>query len=173
MIFVLTGPVHSGKTSFLKRLVDELKEKNLKIDGFLSGVVLKDQEQEILGYDLFDIKEESCLPFIRKEGEEAWERVGSYFFIPEALNHAKALILQSQEGDVLVVDEVGPLEMAGKGLWPAIEKALSSPPKVIIFVVRERILKDFLALVSRKEIEMFDIREKDAFSRMREALLKV
>jgi len=44
MIFILTGPVHSGKTTFLKKVVNELKEQNFQIDGFLSEAVLKNQE---------------------------------------------------------------------------------------------------------------------------------
>lgn len=34
----------------------------------------------------------------------------------------------------MVIDEVGPLELAGKGLMPAVESALASPANVIIVV---------------------------------------
>lgn len=169
MIFILTGPVHSGKTSFLRKLVDELKVKKLKIDGFLSDVVL--ENKEILGYDLYDLKNEQYIPYIRRDGEEGWERIGSYFFIPEALAHAKALIFQSRGVDILVVDEIGPLELRGEGLWPALRQVFSSPPKGLILVVRKSILKDFLRLLRGREIRVFDVEEKDALPQMRKVIL--
>ncbi len=168
MIFVLTGPVHSGKTTFLKRLVDSLRRENLKTAGFLSVAIIRNKE--ILGYDLYDLKDEQYIPYIRREGEEGWERIGSYFFIPEALAHARDQILRSRGVNILVVDEIGPLEIKGEGLWSALRQALSSPPKGLILVIRKSILKDFLRLLRDKEVRVFDIEEKDAFSQMRKAI---
>ena len=169
MIFILTGPVHSGKTTFLKKLVDELKVNKLKINGFLSEAVL--ENKEIFGYDLYDMKNEQSIPFIRREGEEEWEKIGSYFFIPEALAHVKKMIFQSRGVDILVIDEIGPLELRGKGLWPALRKVFSSPPKGLILVVRKNILKDFLRLLRGREIRIFDIEEKNTYSQMKKAIL--
>lgn len=168
MVFVLTGPVHSGKTTFLKRLVDDLKRKNLKTGGFLSVAVIKNKE--ILGYDLYDLKGEQHIPYIRRQGEEGWERIGSYFFIPEALAHARDQLLPSRGVDILVVDEVGPLELKREGLWSALKQTLVSPPKGLILVVRKNILKDFLRQLRGREVRIFDIEEKDAFSQMKKAL---
>jgi len=42
--------------------------------------------------------------------------------------------------DLVVIDEVGPLELGGKGLMPAVELALASPVNVLI-VVRSSLRK--------------------------------
>jgi len=168
MIFILTGSIYSGKTTFLKKVVNELKRQNLKIDGFLSDAVLKNQER--IGYDLFDLSEERSIPFIRKKGEKGWEKIGSFFFIPQSLTHAKNIILRSNEADILVVDEVGPQELTGKGLWPALKQVIFLPQKVCLLVVRRNILKDFVEIVKEKEVKIFDVRKKGIFSQIIEEI---
>lgn len=170
MIFVVTGPIHSGKTTFLKKVVDELKNKNLKIDGFLSKMAL--ENQGIIGYDLFDLREERTTPFIRKQGNKEWERIGFYFFIPPGLSKAKSIIIRSRETDILAVDEVGPLELAGKGLWPALKQIIFLPQKKCLLVVRINILEDFLTMLKGQEVKIFDVRRKGIFSQMNEEIQK-
>jgi len=154
MIFVLTGAVHSGKTTSLEKIIHNLGKENSRIDGYLSKALL--ENQEIIGYDLFDLREERSAPFIRRQGEEDWERVGSYSFNPQGLSRAKSIILRGTKADILVVDEVGPLELAGKGIWPALEKVLFLPKPHFILAVRKRILGDFIALIESQDVQIFD-----------------
>ncbi|MCK4431759.1 MAG: hypothetical protein KAW19_10725, partial [Candidatus Aminicenantes bacterium] len=97
MIYILTGPVHSGKTSLLKKVFHELKKKEVKIDGFLSEVVW--ENQEAVGYNLFDLREEKAVPFIRRRGEENWQKIGPYFFLPEGLAQAQEIIFRGKDAD--------------------------------------------------------------------------
>jgi len=161
MIFILTGPVHSGKTTLLKRLVRELKGQKYRIDGFLSEAVR--EEEEIGGYDLFDLKRERSIPFIRKTGENEWQRIGSYFFIPQALAEGEKIILQGKEADILVVDEVGPLELSGKGFWPSLKQVVFQPRTTCLLVIRKNIIKDFLAMLGKSEVKIFNIKKKEVF----------
>ena len=125
MIFILTGPVHSGKTTTLKRIIQQVERENLVVDGFLSEAVFKDQERA--GYDLFDLKKEKSIPLLRKSGKKDWQSVGSYFFLPSGLEAAQRIISRSQNSDICVVDEIGPLELSGKGFWPALKPILFPP----------------------------------------------
>ena len=164
MILILTGTVHSGKTTFLKRVVYELKKQKIEIDGFLSETVL--ENQEVIGYDLCDIKKEEAIPFIRKEGERDWQRIGPFFFIPQGLTRAKEIIFRGKESALLIVDEVGPLELGGKGLWPALKEVIFNPSKRSILVVRAGILEDFLALLGKSDVKVFNIEDKGIFHRL-------
>ena len=168
MIFILTGPVHSGKTTLLKKVVRELKEKKYRIDGFLSETVWK--KEEIVGYDLFDLKKERSIPFIRKTGEKEWQKIGSYFFIPQSLDEAEKIIVRGKEADILVVDEVGPLELSGKGFWPALKQVIFHPLNSYLLVVRINILKDFLAMLGKSKVKIFDIKNKDIFAQLIEEI---
>ena len=170
MIFILTGPVNSGKTTFLKRVIEELKKQQVKMDGFLSEGIVKDQEK--IGYDLVDLRVGKSVPFIRKTGQQDWQRVGPYFFIPKALSRAKKIILRSREEEILVVDEIGPLELSGQGLWDALEQVIFQRLQKYLFVLRREILEDFLKMVVKIEIKIFDIKEEDVFPRLLEEIKK-
>jgi nucleoside-triphosphatase THEP1 len=171
VIFILTGPVHIGKTTLLKKVVHELKKERIDVNGFLSEAVL--ERQEAIGYDLFDIKKEESIPFIRREGERDWQRVGQFSFIPQGLARAKEIIFRSKEDALLIVDEVGPLELGRRGLWPALEEVIFQPLKRSLLVVRENILEDFLAVLGKNGVKVLDIKDKKAFPRLIEEITHI
>lgn len=170
MIFIVTGPVHSGKTTLLKNIIFEFKKHKFKIEGFLSEVVL--EGREIVGYDLFEIKGEKSIPFIRKKGQNDWQKIGSYFFIPQSLIRAEEIIQCGTEADICVIDEVGPLELIGKGLWPALKRVVFLPLTRYLLVVRENILEDFLEVLKATQVKVFHMENKEIFSRMIEEIGK-
>jgi nucleoside-triphosphatase THEP1 len=171
MILVLTGPVHSGKTSLLKKLVKKLKRQGVRVDGFLSLAVL--EGREILGYDLFDLRSEKKVPFIRRKGQRSWQRIGAYFFIPEVLEKARQKVLESGDEDFLVIDEVGPLEIQGRGIWPALSEALKKASLSCLLVVRNSILKDALKLLGSRNIEVVDINKDRSGSVLLQKIMTV
>ncbi|UCE21441.1 MAG: DUF2478 domain-containing protein [Candidatus Aminicenantes bacterium] len=168
MIFILTGAVHSGKTTLLKRTIQEFKRRKLVVHGFLSEAVFKGQER--IGYDLFDLKKEKSIPLIRRAGKKDWQRVGSYFFIPRGLEEAQRIISRSQNSDICVVDEVGPLELSGKGFWPALKPILFPPLIPFLIAVRKSILEDFLSILGGADTKIFDMEEKDVYFRLIEGI---
>jgi iron complex transport system ATP-binding protein len=169
VIHILTGPVHSGKTTLLKKIILELKRRRFKIDGFLSEPLW--DNQKIMGYDLLDLREDKSCPFIRKAGEKDWDRIGPFYFIPETLDLAKHIIKRDKKMDICVVDEVGPLELSGKGLWPVLKEALSKSQPHYLLVVRITILEKFLSKINREDVRVFDTEEKDMPTEMLESLM--
>jgi nucleoside-triphosphatase THEP1 len=170
MIFVLTGSVHSGKTTLLKRMVQEFKQEKLMADGFLSEAIFKGQER--VGYDLFDLKKEKSIPLLRKSGKKDWQSVGSYFFVPSGLEEAQRIISRSKSSDICVVDEVGPLELSGKGFWPALKPILFPPLIPFLITVRISVLGDFLGILGKIDTRVFDMKELDAFSQWTEEIIR-
>jgi nucleoside-triphosphatase THEP1 len=170
MIFILTGPLHSGKTALLKESVQKFKDQKVHVDGFLSLAVFEDQER--IGYDLFDLKKEESIPVLRKIGEESWLKIGPYFFVPSGLEEALKVISRSKASEICVVDEVGPLELTGKGFWSALKNVLFPPVTTFLISVREGILDDFLSTLGKVENKVFEVRDKDILSRMTEEIIK-
>lgn len=168
MIYILTGPVHSGKTTFLKEVVCELKETSLTVGGFLSESIVENQENA--GYDLLDLRENKSLPYIRRTGEEHWQKIGSFYFIPESLAKAREIILRDCDIDILVIDEIGPLELSGKGSWPALKKVLFQHSVKLLLVVRANILDKFLKMLENAEVIIFDYNKEGIVTQMIEAL---
>lgn len=170
MINILTGPVHSGKTTFLKNTIPLLREQNFEIDGYLSEAIWKNKE--FLGYDLVDLKDQRYHPFIRKQGQLDWHRIGSFFFLPGTLDIAKKIIRMSKKADFCIVDEVGPLELTGKGVWPALKDVLTIPEQDVLLVVRESILKNFMEKIQRDDFVVYDIEQNKKPLRLAESLMQ-
>lgn len=164
MIYILTGPVHAGKTTLLQNVTTQLKRKNISVGGFLS--LYTEEKDQFIGYDLFDLHQETRTPFIRKVGEKFWQRIGSFFFIPESLDRAQSIIRRSTSADICVVDEVGPLELEGKGLWPALEEVMFLSSSHCVLVVRETILELWLRTLAEKPTKIFDISDKELHQKM-------
>lgn len=168
MIFILTGPVHSGKTTLLEKAVHKFRQSKVKVDGFLSKALR--EGQEVTGYDLFDLREGNSIPLLRTTGEKEWQRVGSYFFLPSGLDEAERIILRSKNADLSVVDEIGPLELSGRGFWPALKQVLFPPQAAYLVVARERILEDFFGILERSQTRVFDVRDEETLSRLTEEI---
>lgn len=168
MNIVLTGPVHSGKTTLLKKLVRSLEPSKMKIHGFLSVAVFEDTK--FTGYDLFSLPEKNSIPFIRKSGQKDWMRIGPYYFLPQALAEARRIIDNPDPKDVLIVDEIGPLELAGKGFWPVFIKVAPFARFHILCVVRKTILSGFLKAMPKIKWNVFDAAEENVLSRLKDRL---
>ncbi|MHB8095319.1 MAG: nucleoside-triphosphatase [Candidatus Aminicenantales bacterium] len=151
---ILTGPVHSGKTSLLKAAAGRWKSEGRRVGGFLNE--MRREGAAIIGYDLLDLADESSVPFLRKEGGPTWEKAGSYLFVPGALGKARDILARDRAADLLVVDEVGPLELSGGGYWKDIRKALSSGTRSL-WVVRASILESLGAELEGCEIREFRV----------------
>jgi len=168
MIYILTGPVHGGKTTFLKECLPLFLDHNIQVDGYLSIAAFEGQDQ--IGYDLNDLKENIAIPFIRNKGEADWQQVGSYYLIPKGLAKAEAIIVRSKAADLLIVDEIGPLELTGDGLWPILQRTHCLSKLVCLFVVREKKCKEFINKVKPYEVKPFSLSDNIALSSMVEEI---
>jgi nucleoside-triphosphatase THEP1 len=57
---------------------------------------------------------------------------------------------------LLIVDEVGPVELTGRGIWPALERVLRRRGPVSLLVIRKSILEDFLNVLPRERVRVFE-----------------
>jgi len=163
-MIILTGPVHSGKTSLLKSLVDAVSEAGIKISGYLSLSIW--EKGENLGYNLLNIKTQIAQPFLRRQGEEHWEKIGRFFFVPSGLAEAKRILSLRRPHTWLFVDELGPFELSGKGIWPIFNKSLVRNPQKTICVIREEILESFLPKLTFTDPEVFVVESPAVYSHL-------
>jgi nucleoside-triphosphatase THEP1 len=160
MILILTGAVQSGKTRFLAGILAGLDRERTGVSGFLSPAVY--ENGRLAGYDLAVLGGEKPRPYLRKQGEPGWERVGPFFFIPETLKQARRTILESRPRDLLVVDEVGPLELGGGGLWGPLETVLAGPGRRSLLVVRASCLEALSGRLAGRPLKVFTVDEPSA-----------
>lgn len=155
MIHILTGRVDSGKTALLCRILNNLGHLRKRMDGFLTPKVY--EGPQFIGYDLLDLKKGEICPFIRMTPAEEKNQVGRYYFLPSGLERAIKIILQHQILDYLIVDEVGPLELSGRGIWPALSQQLRRSGFRGLLVIRIGLLEPFMELLKGLEIRKFDV----------------
>lgn len=147
MIFVVAGPLHAGKTTRVERLAASLRTAGRLLAGFVTPAVR--EGSGIAGYDLRVMGSDEAVPFLRRDGGGTWQRTGPFFFIPEALARAREAVLNCGRETLLVVDEVGPAELAGRGVWPELRSALEDPGRDVLIVVRESLLERLSAKLRR------------------------
>jgi len=157
MILVLTGPVHGGKTTFLEGSLARWASRGFALGGFLSVAVTGGSGTP--GYDLLELKTGRRHPYLRREGEPDAERIGPFFFVPSTLERARSIIREAGPHELLIVDEVGPLELLGGGLWPVLREALTLPGMRCLLVARKEILEDFVVVIAPVVPLIFDVRD--------------
>jgi nucleoside-triphosphatase THEP1 len=160
MVAVLAGPVHGGKTTLLERAARAWPARGLRCTGFLSPAVTDDAGHR--GYDLVELATGRRRPYLRTDGPDGAERVGPYVFVPETLARAREILRAAGTSEPLVVDEVGPLELQGGGLWPALREALGRAEARVLLVVREELVAGVTTRLAPARPVVVDVRQPDA-----------
>ncbi|HPW17917.1 MAG TPA: nucleoside-triphosphatase [Candidatus Aminicenantes bacterium] len=157
MVLALTGPVHGGKTTFLERAWPGWAAAGLACAGFLSPAATDENGET--GYDLLEVPALRRRPYLRRGGGARAARTGPYAFLPGALERARRILRHGGRAGLLIVDEVGPLELEGGGLWPALRGALRRPEGATLLVVRESVADGLAAAVAPLVPVFFDVRD--------------
>lgn len=133
-LILLSGQRHSGKTSLCRRLAEAVRERGLSAGGILSPAVI--ENGECVGYDVVDLATGRTRR-LASLGGPGVEQVGSFHFTAEGLSLGRAALAAATLAtpDLVIVDEVGPLELAGQG-WGAHLPPLAATATVTVFSVR-------------------------------------
>ncbi len=137
MRLLVVGEPRSGKTSWCREYIDRRRRCGSKVGGILSPAIEKQRQR--LGSNALDLLTGKEVPFARLSRLrrfKAGEVVGDYTISRRGILFACGAIKRAVESrcDLVVIDEVGPLELRGKGLMPAVELALASAVKVVVVV---------------------------------------
>jgi len=138
-IYILSGPVHSGKTS---RLRDWLQNRD-NVDGILAPVI--DNQRYLMHIGTEEIKRVQLVGS-EKDLQSVWQ-IGDYIFSQAVFKWAQQILFEcsKQKPDWLILDEVGFLELQGKGFDPVITQILSMnvslAPANILLVVRDKLVE--------------------------------
>lgn len=139
MIFLLTGESGSGKTTLLKELAMMLRKNNLTPGGFTAPGTWHNGVRS--GFVLHDLYHKTNYP-LAEIGKTGTEMQGRFVFNEETLGVGN-ILLQQQANDIIIdfilVDEVGPFELRGKGWAPSLE-LLARVEKPQIWTVRPQLV---------------------------------
>lgn len=142
LLFIVTGSQGAGKTTFCSCLIEAAREAGWKPAGLLSHPVFEGHlrsaiDTENLGTgEIRNLATRSSTP---TAGSKHWQ------FLPEALDWGNQVLASSTPCDLLVVDELGPLEFEhGKGWQAGIEAVSSQQYAIALVVIRAEMLGEAL-----------------------------
>jgi nucleoside-triphosphatase len=90
---------------------------------------------------------------------EGWEKFRRFYFNPKGFAFGKGILSPDnlQNTEIIVIDEIGPFELQGKGWRKAIDKLLVETNKPMIWVCRESILKEIVEGFNLQSYQVIDI----------------
>lgn len=154
LVALVSGAIGAGKTTACQKVVGAARARGYTCGGLLTPALIEEGcKVGILGVDLTSGE---CRVLARKDRDLGGPCVGCYHFTADAFAWANAVIASAVEAgcDLLVVDEIGPLELIqGGGLAPALD-LLSAVPRALIVVRLSLVntLRDRLERVGRASL---------------------
>jgi nucleoside-triphosphatase len=148
-IFLLTGSPGVGKTSALLRIVESLKAKGYNVGGMVSREVRAGPDR--VGFEILNVNtgEKGWLAHVsQNEGPQ----VGRYRVNINDLENigAEAITSAVKESEVIVIDEIGPMELHSKKFKEAVFMAAESQ-NLLIGVVHWKATDSFLTRIKHRE----------------------
>jgi len=143
-VLLLTGSPGVGKTTVLLRVVEALKAKGYSVGGMLSREVRSGGAR--VGFEVLDLSSDRR-GWLAHVNQPSGPQVGRYRVNLEDLNSIGVeAIGKAVEGfDVVVIDEVGPMELFSERFKEAVRRAVESG-KVVVGVVhwkaRDRLIEE-------------------------------
>jgi nucleoside-triphosphatase THEP1 len=142
-IFIVTGSVGEGKTTRIQEIVQDLKSQNISIGGILSPRIM--ENDTTIGYDILDLATNERAAFLRKADDDKSPHIGSYSILSEGVEKGcKALRHSQDHSQLVVVDEVGKLELNDKGWAENLDHLLNGSGHNLILSVRERFMEEVI-----------------------------
>jgi len=132
---LVSAGVGKGKSTSCLYVLGKARSRSIRVGGIISP--RKIVGDELVGYDGLDCVTGEVFPLAAlaeaSEGPD-WRRVGQirYAFSRKGFSRANSILraLASEPRELMFVDEVGRLEMAGEGLFPGV-KALADSPAIV------------------------------------------
>jgi len=127
-IYILSGPVQTGKTTLL---MDWIKNKK-EVTGILTPVVE--------GKRVFmNIQTGEVFPMEAVEGEQEVLTIGRYVFSKINFDKAIQVVRQGMNNPGwLLIDEIGPMELRGEGFGTVLHEVINLRKEKLILVVRDK-----------------------------------
>lgn len=152
-VLLLTGSPGVGKTTVLLRVVESLKAKGYSVGGMVSREVRSDRTR--IGFEILDLGS-GRRGWLAHVNQKVGPRLGKYRVNLEDLDNigANAIVSAAENFDVVVIDEIGPMELFSEKFRGAVRKAVEGGKLVVGVVhwkVRDRLIDE---VKSREDTEV-------------------
>ncbi len=164
MNLVISGQVESGKTTWCLSYAKRLTRAGFRTGGIICLAVMANGKK--IGCDAEDQQILTRRVFARlsDRADFTGEAVGRYLISPDGLTFARQALNEAitKRCDLILIDEIGPFDLAGRGLMDLAEQAYRAAP-VTITVVRRKLLEPFFDQVQKHmSLEGFYVIDTDS-----------
>ncbi|KAF0237386.1 MAG: hypothetical protein FD181_1952 [Prolixibacteraceae bacterium] len=136
-IYIITGKTGSGKTSLIQNLIQKFLLENIRLSGIYSARIL--ENDKTTGYDLVNIPTGETKKFLRVQGNENQQRIGKFYIDPVGMDKGNEILMNSQS-KLIIIDEIGKLELEGRGWAHSLEQLLKKSGSHLILSVRKEVI---------------------------------
>lgn len=166
-VFIVTGAIGDGKTTFIKDLAAAFGKNNIYPEGILSERVMNNTQ--VTGYDLVDIRTGRREVLLRETGECGPASIGRFSICQPAIETGNKILgtLAVDRAKIVMVDEVGALELRGEGWAKGLEKLVYPQANHLVMAVRNTYLDRVIKNWNLAEPIVFDVTKtsvNDAFA---------
>ncbi len=143
-ILIISGPIRSGKTTYTGQVAEALKSGNIAVGGIVSPRIM--ESDETTGYDISDLRTGHREPFLRLKNDTTVSSIGRFEILDAGLYAGTdALTVQPDaEPDVVIIDEIGRLELEGKGWAGSLETLLSGTACHLVLAIRDTFTEEVI-----------------------------
>jgi nucleoside-triphosphatase len=127
---LLEGRPGSGKTTLARRIAAGLLERDVPVTGFTTEEIRESGKRVGFAIETVDGQRDT-LAHVELPGPP---RVGKYGVDLDALERLAIPALQTAPGALVVIDELGKMELASRAFRDAVEELFASPADVVATV---------------------------------------
>ncbi|UCE16987.1 MAG: NTPase [Candidatus Bathyarchaeota archaeon] len=153
---LITGRPGIGKTSVLLKAMNVLKTKGYKVGGMVSREVRKSGVR--VGFEIVDF-ETGRKGWLAHVNHPTGPRVGKYHVNLKDLNviGASSILNAVANADVVVVDEIGPMELFSPAFKEAVAQAINSEKPMLGTVHHKARDSLITAIRAREDAKIFEV----------------
>ena len=140
-IILITGDLEVGKTSFCRELADLTRKKGLSLFGLISPAVFRDGEK--VAIDVEDLRSGELKRLAElNDGPDDRLQTKRWTFNPEVVDWGNQILSKVIPCDLLLIDELGPLEFERNQGWTnGIQAVSRGDYRAAVVVVRPSLLE--------------------------------
>jgi nucleoside-triphosphatase THEP1 len=156
-VVVVTGPSNGGKTETVRAAAEQLRSSEVSIAGFVQPGEFAEGRK--VGFRLRDVATGEEAPLATLLGERSEGEFGTRFqFSDEGFRLGREALARSASESVVIIDELGPVELRGQGHMPAVRTALAVPGLLgAVIVVRRTLVPSLLAELDASDAVVIDV----------------
>lgn len=135
---IYTGEISTGKSTMLKKFIQNSNNRNLW--GWISPPYYNSKAEKT-GHDFQLIRRGTCshrIPITRNTSFNKGFSFGKYYFSEIPFNQTRSFITEIPNDATIIIDEIGPLEIKlNKGFSDTFEEILAKSENILITVRAE------------------------------------